>query len=199
MSMCNVLGVLGDNEDQMWETFNATVALAETERSRLTLAKTCDDGRAYVWVTPFAFGGVWVPPPLESPVEASRVLARVVEFVPACIPVTTLVLAADAQTSLVKLVRAGHFNALVADADLLSHCRKLRRELDRQGIQGVPVKLCSAEQPIGDTMPTHFSSIGHTEDGVLDGIEVPEGSGRRRWGGLRPGYAQRLAGAGGKR
>jgi hypothetical protein len=199
MSMCNVLGVLGDNEDQMWETFNATIALAEAECSRLTLAKTCDDGRAYVWVTPFALGGVFVPPAIESPAEASRVLARVVEFVPACIPVTTLVLAADTQSALVKLVRNGHFNALVADDDLLSHCRKLRRELDRQGIKGVPIKLSAAEPSIDDTMPTHFSSIGHTEDGVLDGIAVPQGLAGSRWGNLRLGYAQRLAGAGSKR
>ncbi|HEX3802828.1 MAG TPA: hypothetical protein VHV75_08330 [Solirubrobacteraceae bacterium] len=197
MSMCNVLGVLGDDEEQMWETFNATIALADAEHSRLTLAKTCEDGRTYVWVTPFAFGGVYLPPPLESPADASRALARVVEFVPECMPVTTLVLGADTQTSLLKLVRSGHFNALVGDADLLTHCRKLRRELERHGIRAVPVKIRTAE-PFGDTIPDHFSSSGHTKDGVLDGNEVSQGLGRSRWGNLRPGYAHRLAGAGGK-
>jgi hypothetical protein len=199
MSMCNVLGVLGDNEDQMWETFNATVALAEAEHSRLTLAKTCDDARAYVWVTPFAFGGAYVPPPLESPADAGRILARVVEFVPAWIPVTTLVLGADTQSSLLKLLRKGHFNALVADADLLTHCRRVRRELRRQEIQGVPVKLGAAEQSIGDTIADHHSSSGHTEDGVLDGIEVPQALGRGNSDSLEPSVAERLAGAGGKR
>jgi hypothetical protein len=199
MSMCNVLGVLGDNEEQMWETFNATVALAEAECSRLTLAKTCADGRTYAWVTPFAFGGVYLPPPMDSPVEASHVLARVVESVPNCMPVTTVVLGADTQTSLLKLVNDGHFNALVADADLLSHCRKLRRELSRHEIQAVPIKLCAVEQPNGDTMPAHSLSSGHTEDGVLDGNQVPQDLGRRKRGSLRPGYVQRLAGAGSKR
>lgn len=199
MSMCNVIGVLGDNEDQMWETFNAAVALAESEHARLTLAKTCDDGRAYVWVTPFAFGGVYVPPPLDSPADASRALARVVESVPDCIPVTTLVLGTDTQRSLVQLLHGGQYGALVADADLIKHARKLRRELRRNEIRCVPVTLDGADLSAGATIPAHFWSNGHTEDGVLDGMQVSKGLVRGRVSGLRPGYHRRLAGAGSKR
>ena len=111
MSMCNVIGVLGDDEDEVWDTFRTAVDLADVERSRLTLAKTCDDGRSYVWVTPFGFGGAYVPPPLDSPYEAERRLARIAESVPDSIPVTTHVLGPNTQESLVKLLRSGHYNA----------------------------------------------------------------------------------------
>jgi hypothetical protein len=139
MSMCNVIGVLGDEEDEIWDTFRAAVDLADAERSRLTLVKTCDEGRAYVWVTPFGFGGAYVPPPVDSPQEAERTLARIAESVPNSIPVTTCVLGCNTQDALLKLLRSGHYNALVASQDLLGHCRRLRRELRRQDIQTVVV------------------------------------------------------------
>jgi hypothetical protein len=153
MSMCNVIGVLGDDEDEVWDTFRTAVDLADVERSRLTLAKTCDDGRSYVWVTPFAFGGAYVPPPLDSPYEAERVLTRIAEFVPESIPVTTHVLGPNTQESLVKLLRCGHYNALVASQDLLGHCRRLRRELRRQDVQTITVPR-AGEQPRGEDRPS---------------------------------------------
>ena len=143
MSMCNVIGVLGDDENEIWDTFRAAVDLADAERSRLTLAKTCDDGRAYVWVTPFAFGGAYVPPPIDSPVTAERALVRIAESVPNSIPLTTQVLGANTQESLLKLLRCGNYNALVASESLLKHCRRLRRELRRQEIQTVSVPMDS--------------------------------------------------------
>jgi hypothetical protein len=161
MSMCNVIGVLGDDEDEVWDTFKAAVDLADVERSRLTLAKTCDDGRSYVWVTPFAFGGAYVPPPLDSPYEAERILARIAEYVPDSIPVTTHVLGSNTQESLVKLLRCGHYNALVASQDLLGHCRRLRRELRRQEIETITVpRTCS--EPVGDDRPavSKLSPVG---------------------------------------
>lgn len=158
MSMCNVLGVLGDAEDRAWAILNAAIALADAENARLTLVKTCDGGRSFVWVTPFAYGGAYVPPPLDSPADAARLLARVAEFVPGTIPVTTLVLGPDTQRSLLRLLRAGNFGAVVADQQLLSHCRRLRRELLREGIREVPVALEAPADPDSDPVAPQVSS-----------------------------------------
>jgi hypothetical protein len=173
MSMCNVLGVLGDNEDQIRATLEAAIALADAENARLTLVKTCDDGRAYVWITPFAYGGAYVPPPIDTPAEAARLLARVAEFVPETIPVTTLVLGHDTQGSLVKLVRAGNYGAVVADKQLLAHCRRLRRELRREGIREVPVTLRPAEHPDTDALAPQLPP----RDTKVDGVQVVDGPG----------------------
>jgi hypothetical protein len=156
MSMCNVIGVLGDDEDEIWETFRAAVDLADAERSRLTLTKTCDDGRSYVWVTPFGFGGAYIPPAIDTPEAAERTLARIAEAVPNAIPVTTQVLGANTQDALVKLLRCGHYNAIVANHSLLAHCRRLRRELKRLDIQTFSVGKDQRGPQAGDrlTVPT---------------------------------------------
>ncbi len=104
----------------MRDTLQAAVALAESEYARLTLVKTCDAGRAYVWVAPFAAGGAYLPPAVDSPDEAGRILARVAERVPQEIPVTMLVLGSDTQASLLQLLRSGCYGAVVADRNLLS-------------------------------------------------------------------------------
>jgi hypothetical protein len=194
MSMCNVLGVLGDNEDRVRATLEAAIALADAENARLTLVKTCDDGRAYVWITPFACGGAYVPPPIDTPAEAARLLAHVAEFVPETIPVTTLVLGHDTQGSLVRLVRAGNYGAVVADRQLLAHCRRLRRELRREGIREVPVTLLSPARSDLDSLASHLSS----RDTEVEDVQIAEGP-RGNSRGLRPWHARRLAGAGGKR
>jgi hypothetical protein len=173
MSMCNVLAVLGDSEDQAWATLSAAIALADAENARLTLVKTCDCGRAYVWVTPFAYGGAYVPPPVDSPAEAARLLARVAEFVPGTIPLTTLVLGPDTQRSLVRLLRAGNYGAVVADSQLLTHCRRLRREMRREGIREVPVTHRLPERPDPETVAAQ-PSPGDTE---VDGVPIVEGPG----------------------
>jgi hypothetical protein len=152
MSMCNVLAVLGDNEETMWEAFDAAVALADAENARLTLAKTCDDGRAYMWITPFAFGGVYVPPPVDSSAEAARRLAQIAERVPRSTPVTTVVLGNDTQDALLQLLRSGHFGAVVADRDLLRHCRRLRRQCEREEIQAIAVSPRSSV-PVAPAAP----------------------------------------------
>jgi len=198
MSLCNVLAVLGDREDEMWKTFDAAVALADAENARLTLAKTCDEGRAYVWITPFAFGGVYVPPPLDSPAEAAQRLAKVAERVPDTIPVTMQVLGGDTQASLVELLRAGNYGAIVAEQDVLRHCRRLRRQLRRDEIRVVPVSLSPAGQDADGVAEAPFTSNAYTEDGLPDAFQVSTRH-RRRWnGGLRPWHTRRLAGAGSK-
>jgi hypothetical protein len=172
MSMCNVLGVLGDGEDQAWATLNAAIALAEAENARLTLVKTCEVGRSYVWVTPFAYGGAYVPPTLDSPTDAARLLARVAEFVPGTIPVTTLVLGPDTQRSLVRLLRAGNYGAVVADKQLLSHCRRLRRELQRESIREVAVTIAGPVQ--SEANPCASGRSGDTE---ADGVQIADAPG----------------------
>lgn len=180
----------------MWETFRTAVALADESRARLTLVKTCAPGRAYVWVAPFAVGGAYLSPELDSPEEAGRILVRATEQVPESIPVTTLVLGADTQDALRKLLQTGNYDALVAEASLLTHCRRLRRQLGRDGVLTIPVERCFQIEDAGN-IPAHLTSIRVTEDGALDAEEVSKGGGGRRFG-LRPGFVRRLAGAGSK-
>jgi len=179
----------------MWETFRTAVALADAEHARLTMVKTCAGGRAYVWVAPFAVGGAYLSPELDSPEEAARILAGATEQVPDSIPVTTLVLGTDTQDSLRKLLHSGNYDAVVAEASLLSHCWRLRRQLRRDDVVTIPVSACFDDASAG-MIPAHSTSINVTEDGVRD-TEVSEGDGRRRLG-LRLGFAKRLAGAGGE-
>ena len=197
MSMCNVIGVLGDDECQMWRTLDVAVSLATRERARLTLAKTCDGAQAYIWATPFAVGGGYVPQSLESPDEAARILSTAVESVPESIPVTTVVLCSDTQRALITVLRGAHFGALVAPDDLLRHCRRLRRRLRDDGTLGVAITLRPPQQPFGGRI-TDFQPNKHPEDGGIDGGQFDQTL-RDRWhGSLRRGTAQRLAGAGGE-
>lgn len=159
----NVLAVLCGGEQSMAATLRAAVELADARNARLTLVKTCEQGRAYVWVAPFAVGSAYLPAELESPEEAARVLARLAAQVPASTPLTTLVLTSDTQTALVKLLDEGHFGAIVADTDLLSHCWRLRRWLRREQIWSVAVAAAASEPPSGATIAARFSSDGPTE------------------------------------
>jgi hypothetical protein len=156
-----VLAVLGDGEESMWATFHAAVDLADAAHARLTLVKTCEQGRSYVWIAPFAVGSAYLPPDVESPDEAAQMLARVAEHVPRSIPVTTLVLTAGTRAGLLRVLRAGHFGAIVAEEGLLSHCRGLRRQLRQDGILTVPVPQPSFEQPAAMSA-AGFSSGDHT-------------------------------------
>jgi hypothetical protein len=191
-----VLAVLGDGEESMQATFRAAVELAESTNARLTLAKTCEQGRAYVWIAPFAVGAAYLPPEIESPDEAARLLAQVVEQVPDSMSVTTLVLTSDSQACLLKLLRERHFGAIVAEADLLSRWRRLRRQVRSEQLQIVLIKGGCA-QPDRGSILSQFSSNGLTKDGAVDAEQVPEGR-RRGHAGLWPWSARRLAGAGGK-
>jgi hypothetical protein len=190
-----VLAVLGDGEESMRATCSAAIDLAESANARLTLVRTCEPGRAYVWIAPFAVGAAYLPPEVESPDEAARQLARIVEQVPNWIPVTSLVLTSDSQACVLKLLHEHHFGAIVADADVLSRWRRLRREVQREHLQTVLIAgACRDEN--GGSIPGQFSSNGLTKDGAVDVDQVPEGRGRSH-AGLRLWGARRLAGAGG--
>jgi hypothetical protein len=188
-----VLAVLSDGEESMQATLRAAVELAESANARLTLVKTCEQGRAYVWVAPFAVGAAYLPPELESPDQACRVLSRLVAAVPNSIPVTMLVLPSDSQTSLLKLLHEHHYGAVVADKDQLAHWGRVRRRLRHEQLQ---VVLVSPAQN-GGSIPGQFSSTGLTKDGAVDAHEIPEGR-NRLGGGLRPWSARRVASAGGE-
>jgi hypothetical protein len=190
-----VLAVLGDGEDSMQATCTAAIDLAESTNARLTLVRTCEPGRSYVWIAPFAVGAAYLPPEVESPEEAARQLARIVEQVPNWIPLTTMVLTSDSQTCLLKLLHEHHFGAIVADADLLSRWRRLRRELRREQLRTVLVTGAYRDQN-GGSIPGQFSSNGLTKDGAVDVDQILEGRGRSH-AGLRLWGARRLAGAGG--
>ncbi len=192
----NVLAVLGNGEEVMWETFRTAVALADESRARLTLVKTCAPGRAYVWVAPFAVGGAYLSPELDSPEEAGRTLTQATERVPDSIPVTMLVLGTNTQDSLRKLLHSGTYDAVVAETSLLGRCWRLRRQLRRDDVLTIPIARCFDREDVGN-ITAHLTSIRVTEDGALDAEEVSKGGGGRRFG-LRPGFVRRLAGAGSK-
>ena len=194
--MCHVLAVLGDGEESARETLRVAIELADSERARLTLVKTCDAGRAYVWVAPFAAGGAYLPPEVDSPDEAGRILARMADEVPDSIPVTMLVLGSDTRTALLRLLQAGCYGAVVADRALLSHCWRLRRQMHRDQVQIIHISSCF-EGPDGSKMPAHSTSSGVREDEATDVDKVSEGRSGRRFG-LLPGLGRRLAGAGGE-
>lgn len=176
----------------MRATLAAAIELAETSNSRLTLVKTCESGRAYVWVAPFAVGAAYLPPELESPDEACKVLSRLVAEVPESIPVTMHVLTSDSQTSLLKILGERHFGAVVIDADQLALWGRVRRRLRREQLEVVLVGHAMGEDSI--TAPT--SSPGLTKDGAAD-VQVPAARKRRR-GTMRPWHARHLASAGGE-
>lgn len=196
MHVGNVLAVLDDGEEIVRETLRVAIGLADSEHARLTLVKTCPAGRAYVWVAPFAAGGAYMPPEIESPDEAGRILARLAEEVPDSIPVTMLVLGSDTQASLLRLLHSGCYGAIVADQSLLSRCRRLRRQLNREQVQVVRISGCFGEEG-ADKMPAHPTSSGVREDEATNADQISEGS-RGRSLGLRPRFARRLAGAGGE-
>jgi hypothetical protein len=132
-----VLAVLGDAEDELWACLDAAVEVAERDHARLTLAKTTDPGRLVRWLCPFAIGTLYLPGQIAM--EAGHALARAAEFVPQDIPLTTVLLTDATQRDLLRLLRAGRYGAVVASASLLSHCRKLTRQLGRLGVEPVPV------------------------------------------------------------
>jgi hypothetical protein len=131
MSMCDVLAVLEDTEAQIWSTFDVAVDLAISENSRLTLAKTTGEAFTAAWLSPFAYGGVYVPSAVDPDVEAERILARVAEFVPASLPVTTIKLARDNQESLRRLIRTSRFEAVVVGPKLFKQYPRFARDVQR--------------------------------------------------------------------
>ena len=192
--VCNVLAVLSDGQASMHATLSAAVELAESANARLTLVKTCENGRAYVWVAPFAVGAAYLPPELESPDEACHVLSQLVSEVPDSIPVTMCVLTSDSQNSLLKILHERHFGAVVVDKDQLAHWGRVRRQLRREQL---PVVLISPAMDRGEN-PGQLSSSVPATGGEFGDVQVPEGR-RRRRAGVHPWSNRRLASAGGER
>jgi len=134
MNMCDVLAVLEDTETQVWTTFDAAVDLAATENARLTLAKTSAEGATYMWLCPFAFSGVYLPPSIDQEVDGERLLTKVVELVPAWLPVTTVRLGRDNQESLRGLIRRNRFGAVVAGPKVFKQYPRFARDVRRARI-----------------------------------------------------------------
>ena len=185
--VCNVLAVLSDGEDSMRATLNAAIDLAQRTNSRLTLVKTCEQGRSYVWVAPFAVGAAYLPPENDSPEDACKVLSRLVTEVPDAIPVTMHVLPEDSQTTVLKLLEERHFGAVVVDKDQLFHWGRVRRRLRHEPLQTVLVDPTISRGGILDPPD---------EDDA--GAQVARSSGRRR-NGMRLWGGRRLASAAGER
>ncbi|HWC86684.1 MAG TPA: hypothetical protein VG388_09095 [Solirubrobacteraceae bacterium] len=140
MSFRHVLGVLENGEDALVSVLTGAVRLAEIERARLTLAKTTDPGRVIRWLRPCAALSMVTPMAelvsAEADLEemAGHRLARAAEFVPASIPVTTIVLGPDTARALRALLGSGTYDVMVATAALLARSPRLGRELRRLGV-----------------------------------------------------------------
>lgn len=191
----NVLAVLGDGEEAMQRTLDAAVDLAQATNARLTLVGICEQARAYVWVAPFAVGSAYLPAELESPEEAARALCRLADRVPDSVPVTTLVLTEDTQEGLLKLLKRSHFGAVVADAGLLSRCRRVRRALQCEQLYTVSVDSDRGRDGSGAASPGSPSGIN--QGGAAAAAALGYGARGRRDAGWRPWNARRLARAGG--
>ena len=189
--ICNVLAVLSDGEESMQATFRAAVELAQNANARLTLVKTCERGRSYVWVAPFAVGSAYMPPDVGSPEEAAQALSRLAEEVPDSISVTTLVLTEDTQAALLGLLAKGHFGAVVTERGLLSGCRRVRRLLRNEQVFTVLVD-CDREEENALADGARILSGGLTRDGAVEAETVSAGRSRRL--GLWPWNGRRLAG-----
>ena len=136
--MRDVLAVLEDSEAHLWSVFECAVDLACDTNARLTLAKTTVAPRSYGWLGPYGVGLAAVPP-ANAEASARRVMARAAERVPACLPVSMVMLADDTQLALRRLIRTGRYDAIVAGPKLLRHHPRLRHELSRAEMQTVVV------------------------------------------------------------
>jgi len=136
MTAHHVLALLEDAEPRMWSAFDRAVALAGEDDARLTLAKTTDPGWLMRWFAPAALQSMCVSAEdLDFRRLASHKLALAAEFVPARIPVTTLVLGFNTARAVSDLVRDGAYDVVVATGVLLSRQRRLRRELTARGVR----------------------------------------------------------------
>ena len=149
MCLKHVLAVLEDDESRLWSALDRAIELADAEHARLTLAKTTDPGWLMRWFAPAGLHAMCVPAEeLDTRVAASHKLARAAEFVPAWIPVTTLLLGQSTAHALAEMVQRGCYDAVVTPEGLLRHSRRLRTELRRLGIETV-VAGCRASSPVG--------------------------------------------------
>jgi hypothetical protein len=139
-SFRHLLVVIGDEQDEMWALLDRAVELADAEHARLTLAKTCGPGRVAMCLCSFA--ALACAPPVRAEqlqLEASRRLAQAAEFVPAAIPLCTLVLGTDTPRSLRRLVQTGSYDLIVASQCELRRDHGLRRAIRKLGIAALMV------------------------------------------------------------
>ena len=154
MSAHHVLGVLEDDERRLWATLEQAIAVAEAEHARLTLAKTTDPGWLMRWFAPAALNAMCVAAgELDFRTAASHKLARAAEFVPGCVPVTTMLLGESTATALTELIGRGQHDVVVMSDAMHAHCRRLRCALKAQGVRAVlvPTRPASDEQAAGSS------------------------------------------------
>jgi hypothetical protein len=135
-SFRHVLALLGDDEAEMRSVLERAIELAESERARLTIAKTTDPGWIVKWFAPLA--ALWrcgVMMTLDT-AHNQRALDRASAHVPASIPLTRVLLGQDTARSVRGVVERSCCDLLIAPASLLTHNRSLRREVRR-------LELCS--------------------------------------------------------
>jgi hypothetical protein len=136
MSAHHVLGVLEDDERRLWATLERAIALAETDNARLTLAKTTDPGWLMRWFAPAALNAMCVSSEeLDFRTAASHKLARAAEFVPGCVPVTTVLLAESTADALTELIGRGHHDLVVVSDALFARSRRMRCSLRAVGVE----------------------------------------------------------------
>ncbi len=140
MSAHQVLGVLEDDERRLWATLEQAIAVAEAEHARLTLAKTTDPGWLMRWFAPAALNAMCVASgELDFRTTASHKLARAAEFVPGCVPVTTVLLGESTGAALTELIGRGQHDVVVMSDAMHGHCRKLRCALKAHGVRTILV------------------------------------------------------------
>lgn len=136
----HVLGVLEDDERRLWAALDEAIALADAGHARLTLAKTTDPGWLMRWFGPAALNAMCVSADAgDFRTAASHKLARAAEFVPACVPVTTLLLAENTAVAVSELLDRGCYDVVVVTDGLCAHNRRLRCELRRPDVRTVLV------------------------------------------------------------
>jgi hypothetical protein len=131
-SFRHVLAVLHDDSRGACGVLDRAIELAEAERARLTLAMVTDPGWVVSWLC--AYGAFTCTVPVtdaELKEAAGHRLAQAAEFVPASIPVTTVVLGRDTARAVRRLAEGGCYDLLVVSDRLLARGCKLRHVVRR--------------------------------------------------------------------
>jgi len=174
VSAHRVLGVLEDDEQRLWATLEQAIAVAEAEHARLTLAKTTDPGWLMRWFAPAALNAMCVSSQeLDFRTAASHKLARAAEFVPGCVPVTTVLLGESTTNALTGLIVRGSHDVVVMSDAMHAHCRRLRCALKTHGIRTVLVPSRPATDARGGGARSR-QAPGATQPGTL--APHPDGS-----------------------